>query len=1171
MYLKTLTLRGFKSFASTTTLAFEPGITAIVGPNGSGKSNIVDALTWVMGEQGVKSLRGGKMEDVIFAGTAGRAPLGRAEVQLTIDNTDQALPIDYSEVTISRTMFRSGGSEYAINGNTCRLTDVQELLSDTGMGREMHVIVGQGQLDAILSATPDQRRGFIEEAAGVLKHRRRKERAQRKLETTTANVARLGDLIGEIRRQLKPLGRQADVARRAALVQADLRDATARLLADDLFSAMELLQADVLADAEHERRRSAAEVALTQARQAEAEAESAAANALPQLSAAQELWYTLTGLQERIGSTGSIAGERVAHVSDVPEPVAALDPEALEAQAKAMMADEDALRSDIQAAADRLAAATAQRSAAEQAAGVAADAYALALRAVADRREGLARLTGQVAALRSRLEAGQTTKQRLQVSLAEAEQRTAAALADYESLETKIASLDVGQLGLDSAFEEAEGQWQAALATIQELRNTTILADQKVASLEARVDALTLSLGVDVSTQLTNSGDVAGIAGRLAAQITVEPGWEAAVTAALGPLAEAVVAASLGAAQDAVEWLKNSNTGRAALLVSDALDTFRAGPLPEGARWASSVVAVDGRLAGAVRLALAGIVVVEDLASAVSLAQSHTSLTAVTRDGDVISAWQARGGAVGQDSVLQAQAALRQTEADLEVAQQAVERCRFQMVSASDAETVARGRRDEALGQLNESDAAMGALAEQLSAAKQKAVSAQAEAGRMQNALQESQQGREADEAALVELEARRKAAGASGPVGEPDPSGKDATAELAAQAREAEMNARLALRTVEERATALAGRADALMASAEQERAKRAAAVERAERLRREAEVARAVQVGATWLAQVAGLAVAQAGEAKRQAEVARAVAQSGLAGARASARELAAAHANLVDGAHRDEMARIEQRLRVEQLTEKAMADLGLEADTLLQDYGPDVPVPVLAGDEPKTVAYVRSEQASRLRRAQQDLAVLGKVNPLALEEFDAMSERHAFLAEQLDDVKRTQADLMNIIEEVDAQVQDVFSRAFADVATTFAGVFARLFPGGEGKLVLTDPDDPALTGVDVEARPAGKKVKRLSLLSGGERSLVAVAFMLSLFIARPSPFYILDEVEAALDDTNLSRLLGIYEELRLASQLLVITHQKRTMEVADALYGITMRGDGVSKVVSQRLVDK
>ena len=288
LYLKSLTLKGFKSFASATTLQLEPGITCIVGPNGSGKSNVVDALAWVMGEQGAKSLRGGKMEDVIFAGTSGRPPLGRAEVVLTIDNTDGALPIEYAEVTISRTMFRSGGSEYAINGSACRLLDVQELLSDSGIGREMHVIVGQGQLDAILHATPEDRRGFIEEAAGVLKHRKRKEKALRKLDATEANLHRLGDLVTEIRRQLKPLGRQAEVARRAATVQADVRDARARLLADDLVTARTVLELELADEGALTARREEVESELTARREAESALEAALREELPALARAQD-------------------------------------------------------------------------------------------------------------------------------------------------------------------------------------------------------------------------------------------------------------------------------------------------------------------------------------------------------------------------------------------------------------------------------------------------------------------------------------------------------------------------------------------------------------------------------------------------------------------------------------------------------------------------------------------------------------------------------------------------------------------------------------------------------------------------------------------------------------------------------------------------------------------
>jgi len=1042
------------------------------------------------------------------------------------------------------------------------------------MGREMHVIVGQGQLDSILNATPEQRRGFIEEAAGVLKHRRRKEKAQRKLETTQANLTRLTDLIAEIRRQLKPLGKQAEVARRAAGVQAELRDAKARLLADEISAATQALEADQMAEAERDALQAAAEASLAQARAAEEQAEEQASAAMPNLSQAQEVWYQLTGLRERVASTLSIAAERVAHATDVRDQPASLrDPDAWESEARDMRAAEEALRVEIEAAAETLDQASQVRGDAEQASQTAERAYALALRAAADRREGLARLTGQVAAIRSRLEARQATDERLRASIADAEARTAGATAEYEAMYNHASILATTQAELESAFHEAEAAWQAAVDALDAARARGVAADQNVAALQARREALELSLGPDVSVQLKDAG-VAGIAGRVGAHLTVEPGWEAAVAAALGPLGEAIVADDLAAARRAVETLKKSDKGRASLLLR-GVAARKPGAAPDGSRWAIDVVKAGEGLAGALSHVLAGVVVTDGLAAAVEVVTRQNDLTAVTRDGDVVSSWAVRGGADVLEGELQAQAALRQTDDDLVPARRDAEAAQTELADAQVGVGQAAWHRDEASAKFNESNAAVTALAENLSAARQMALSAADEVGRLQMSLDEAAQGRADDETALAELEARLAGAKGGEQVVEPDPADKDTAEDAARGAREREMEARLGLRTLEERASALAGRADALLAAAAQERAQRVAAVERADRLRREAETAERVRVAALWLAERVDEAVVKAGEAKDAAEAARVAAQVALSSARATTRERSAAFDALVEGTHRDEMARIEQRLRVESLSERALAELGLEVDVLVEEYGPEVPVPVApdpdSDEEPVTKPYVREEQLARVRQAERDLAVLGRVNPLALEEFDALSERHAFLAEQLDDVKRTRTDLLGIIDEVDAQVQEVFTQAYADVSDTFGRVFERLFPGGEGRLVLTEPGDALLTGVDVEARPAGKKVKRLSLLSGGERSLVAVAFLLSLFIARPSPFYILDEVEAALDDTNLGRLLDIYDELRQASQLLIITHQKRTMEVADALYGITMRGDGVSKVVSQRLVDR
>ncbi|MGC3993723.1 MAG: chromosome segregation protein SMC [Propionicimonas sp.] len=1183
MYLKSLTLRGFKSFASTTNLVFEPGITCVVGPNGSGKSNVVDALAWVMGEQGAKTLRGGKMEDVIFAGTSGRAPLGRAEVVLTIDNTDGALPIDYTEVTISRTMFRAGGSEYAINGSPARLLDVQDLLSDSGIGREMHVIVGQGQLDSILQATPEIRRGFIEEAAGVLKHRKRKEKAQRKLEATATNLNRLSDLLGEIRRQLKPLGRQAEVARKAAVIQADLRDAKARLLADDLVTLTAAHESELAAEAELKQRRLRLEDDLTQARQAEQAAEAAARDALPQLTEAQETWYALAGLAERVASTATIAGERLRNARDVgTEDRPGRDPEAIEREAAEMRKAEAAIQAEVAQKAEGLAAATQARTAAEAAQADADKRYSAQQRAIADRREGLARLSGEVNTLRSRAEAAGAEIERLAAARAEAEQRAEAARHQYATVETRLAGLSAGESGLDAAYERAEEDAEAAATALSDLQDAERAAAAERGAAAARAEALALGLERrDGSAALLAAGDrLDGLLGSVAALISVPAGAEVAIAAALGSAADAVAVTGLDAAVAAFDHLKAEDLGRAGLLLgTDAAPDRGAWPeLPGSARYAAELVTCEASLRPSIDRLLFKVAVVDDLDHGRRLVAALPEVTAVTTDGDVLSAWFAAGGSSAKPSLLEVQAAYDEANARLAAAQGETERLRFRIAEAQNVLAAAREASDVALARLNESDAAHAALAEEAGELNQVVRSAQAEAGRLATAAQSAAEAREHALANLGELEARLELASAQTEVSEADPTERDRSAEAARTARSAEMDARLALRTVEERARALAGRAESLTRAAEAERSARAKAAARRAQLRREAEVAGAVQAAADWLAGRIAASREQAEEERTRAQQRRSEAEADLTAARQRGRELAKAFESLVDTVHADELARAQQQMKIDALAERALAELGLEAEALVADYGPEVPVPVLVGPDgrplteddprPDPVPYVRGEQEKRLRAAERDLAVLGKVNPLALEEFDALSERHTFLAEQLADLRKTRDDLNGIIADVDTRVQEVFAAAYADVEKAFEESFSRLFPGGEGRLVLTEPGEWLTTGVEVEARPPGKKVKRLSLLSGGERSLVAVAFLVALFKARPSPFYILDEVEAALDDTNLGRLLEIYEELRANSQLLVITHQKRTMEIADALYGVTMRSDGVSAVISQRL---
>ena len=1189
MHLKTLTLKGFKSFASSTTLHLEPGVTCVVGPNGSGKSNVVDALAWVMGEQGAKSLRGGKMEDVIFSGTTGRAPLGRAEVSVTIDNSDGKLPIDYAEVTISRTLFRNGGSEYAINGETARLLDVQELLSDSGIGREMHVIVGQNRLTAILEATPEDRRGIIEEAAGVLKHRKRKEKALRKLDAMQANLVRLQDLTNELRRQLKPLGRQAEVARRAVVIQSDVRDARLRLMADDLAQMREALAAEVADETALRDRQAQVDSLLVGLRSQEAEAEAAVELDAPRVANAQNTWFALSGLRERFNGLVQVGAERTRHLQPEPEEESSgRDPEQIEAEARVLREQEFELGREVEVAREALAAAEGARHAAEQAAALEERRIAEAERAAADRREGLARVTGQVNAARSRLEARCNEIDRLQASVAEAKQRGDAAQAEFQAIEVQVAGLDEGELGLDDEYEQAVGLLEQADAGVEELRTAESVHERERGALSARLEALGLGLSrKDAAAVLVSAGEqVPGVLGSLASLLHIEPGAQAAVAAALGDIADAVVVRGVDAAVSSLILLKDQDAGRAALVIADLPGTgvagatglsLETGASVTGGRWLRETVRCDDEVGPMVDRLLSRCVLVRELSDVARAQQERPDLVIVTEAGDIFADGIVHGGSTSAPSLLEVKAAYDETEAALDTATHAVERCRFDLVAAKEAQRQAAERVEHALTRLHESDARMAAVAEQLGQLGQIARAAAAEAERLGLALASAKTAREADEVAVADLQQRLDQAQVEPESGDLHDL-RSELADVARESRQREVDARLALRTGEERVAAVGIRAEQLERAAKSERQARVAAVERRERRARELVVAQAVLIASKVALSRIEASVADASHARLEVERITKDRDASLVVVRGRIRELSAELDLLKDSVHRDEVARAEQRMRIEQVQDKVLEDFGIDSAVLIAEYGPDQPVPpspVAPGDEipadapePVPYPYVRAEQVKRLKEAEKGLALLGRVNPLALEEFTAMEERHTFLSEQLDDLRRSRDDLMDIVKEVDGRVEQVFTEAYRDIEREFTGVFARLFPGGEGRLILTDPSDMLNTGVDVEARPPGKKVKRLSLLSGGERSLTAVAFLVALFKARPSPFYVLDEVEAALDDVNLGRLIDIIEELRSSSQLIVITHQKRTMEIADALYGVSMRGDGVTQVIGQRL---
>ncbi len=680
-------------------------------------------------------------------------------------------------------------------------------------------------------------------------------------------------------------------------------------------------------------------------------------------------------------------------------------------------------------------------------------------------------------------------------------------------------------------------------------------------------------------TVLAAEERLSGVLGTVAAVLSVRTGYEAAVAAALGEVSDAVAVDSLDVAFDALRLLREDEGGRAGLLVAGTGSVPRSSaPLPRGCTPVLDLVSAPGALQTTLERLLFDHVVVDDLVAARETMRENPDLIVVTRGGDRLGRDLVRGGSASTPSLLEVQVAVDEAVAALAAADHRAERARFELARVSDEHARAGEAVESALAALHESDARMAAVAEQLGQLGAAARVAAGEVARLSADLTGAIERRDADGPALRVLEERLDAA-RTVPVDAPiEVDRRPELRDAAALAASAEMDARLAVRTGEERVRALAGRAESLLQAAADERTARERAAQRRAQAQRDAAVARAVVEVARFGAACIEESLSAAAEARSKAEAAHAARLGDLQALRARSRELGGELERLTDSVHRDEVARAEQRLRIEQLEEKAVEELGIDVDTLLAEYGPEVmvpPSPPAPGDvvdpsapDPEPIPYVRAQQEKRLRAAERALNLLGRVNPLALEEFTALEERHAFLTEQLEDLKKTRRDLLDIVREVDERVEEVFTAAFHDTAREFEGVFARLFPGGEGRLVLTDPSDLLTTGIEVEARPPGKKIKRLSLLSGGERSLTAVALLVAIFKARPSPFYVMDEVEAALDDTNLGRLLRIFEELRESSQLIVVTHQKRTMEVADALYGVSMRGDGVTGVISQRL---
>ncbi|MCC4907107.1 chromosome segregation protein SMC [Microbacterium sp. cx-59] len=1166
MHLKSLTLKGFKSFAQPTTFALEPGVTAIVGPNGSGKSNVVDALAWVMGEQGAKTLRGGKMEDVIFAGTSTRGPLGRAEVQLTIDNADGALPIEYAEVTISRTLFRNGASEYAINGQSCRLLDVQELLSDSGLGREMHVIVGQGRLDTVLQASPEDRRGFIEEAAGILKHRRRKEKTLRKLEAMEANLTRLSDLAGELRRQLKPLGRQAEVAREAATIAAVVRDAKARLLADELVA----LRAELAGYSRNEQERRA-ERTLLQDRSENVRARVVTLETQERSAAvdgARSVTFGLERVQERLRGLYTLAGQRLALLADGDDALVTA-PTVSQAAIDEARAELDEISAGVGAAQDAAVAAgrDVTRARAELDALDVDIAEQSALVSQHDMR--LTALRGSADAAESALAAVRAAVERQQKALD-------AAIARRDDAAHELAGVNPDLVPEESsaehaaAYEQAQRRASEAETDVAGIRERLHAAEREQDALTAQVATLGRALDVRTGASELIAGGGSGIRGLVGDSVQVASGYEAAIAAALGAVAEGVLVDTRADAVTAAGTARSGEYGVVDIVVAETSAEPPVLPEAPGIVAARDVVTAPAGVLGL----LSRVVIASDLSTALDLVAEHESdLTIVTSAGEVVTRFTVRAG-TGQGRSRLELAAERDTAAErLAEITVIADSLREALTDRSQDLAAARAHTKSALTDLREHDAALAAHAEKVNRATVRHEAAVAECERLTATLRQVEAAvAEAEDSARVAQDRLRSAQEAPRPM--LDVSARDGMLAALEEARDREMRSRLDVETLRERIRAGEARVAALERQRERERAAAEEAARRAVLRRRQRDIAASVAAQLPALLDSVDRSVAQARVELATAESARTAVTAELADARREESALRERLSGLTESVHGLELRIHEKRLHVTSLLERVQSELGLSEDILVSEYGPDQGIPDAAADdsdEPQTRPYDRAEQKRRLQDAERTLGQLGRVNPLALEEFAALEQRHTFLTEQLADLTQTRSDLLTIIADLDERMQTIFVAAFEDTRVAFTEVFPILFPGGTGSIALTNPDDPLSTGIEVSVRPVGKKVERLSLLSGGERSLAAVALLVAIFKARPSPFYILDEVEAALDDANLGRLLSVFEQLRESSQLIVITHQKRTMEIADALYGVSMRQDGVSAVVGQRVRER
>ncbi len=1134
----------------------EPGVTVVVGPNGSGKSNVVDAIAWVLGAQAPSSVRSQKMEDVIFSGTNKRAALGRAEVTLTLDNSAGLLPLDFSEISVSRTLFRNGDSEYSINGVECRLLDVQELLSDAGVGRQQHVLISQGQIDAVLTARAEDRRAIIEEAAGVLKYRKRKEKAERRLEATEVNLLRVQDLIREVRRQLRPLERQAEAARRHGEIVGELRALRLFLSGREVASLRARLTAlageKLAGDSGEKEIRQKLAALDTEVLAAEADLSARGESGVnDELMRVEQLRERARGLAaviaERRRSMERDQGQLIA--DDV---VAALEADAAQMREELIdverslaiaMQENDSLQVEEE---------TFERERTEQ--GL------FHMVQSNEASNAAAEVRGERRTLRNTVEQGAGEAQKMQ--------------ARTEQLVAHDADVAVGIEGLQSELADAEtevGSLRAQLVDVTETREQIELlgdeaqvarasAERRSARASAKLEALEEAVASSrARIGAEHLANVSGVVGALVDLLDVDAGWDAAVKASLGEALAAIVVSDSSSARRAIEALQavDHNGAVLALGISQNASTS----LPSGVQSVRSHVrpasGAPAALAALLDSLLSHIGCADDLDAAIAVVENSSSATVVTRRGDRLSP---SGWRLGAADDLGSQEVIDRTRIEVESAVADLARLASEVESAKTRLVAARQEGTQLQTQIDRQLVVVESASDKLTTAINDRRANAAEQQITRDATNETRARLTQYQQRVLELEAILPGLEES------------EAAEVAAARAQTEERA-----TIDAKSAHLVLRRKDLDVRVAGLREREQFLKQRASDTERRLEVDSAARLEAGTRRQKIEAALVAVGLLSDLVETHRASTEARLAELHEmrrrqsdEVRAVATRLDNARRGRHEAERQLEELRERVRRVdVEEAEARMRLEAavEMIRRDLEVE-PEAAEAAPMPEVIEGVT--HADRARVLERDIRLMGPINPLALQEFTELQERHQFLEEQLNDVRSSRRELAQIIAAVDVEIQSVFAEAFADVSVNFTNLFALLFPGGKGKLVLTNPDDMLNTGIEVEAQPPGKTFKKLSLLSGGERSLTALAYLFAVFRSRPSPFYVMDEVEAALDDVNLHRFLGLVSEFRRDAQLIIVSHQKRTMEAADCLMGVSMQPGGSSKVITERSTD-